>query len=79
MHLNKAEHYDRELISVENPDTTRPFPQWLQVVYFIMSIIMILAGIIVCVLYIPNKAGTPDPTQNSNPMGMGGNSPYAKN
>ena len=58
------EEQDRKLISVANPDTTRPFPQWLQIVYFILCCLMILGGIAACAICGASKAGYPDPAMN---------------
>ena len=60
--LSEAE--DRKLISVTWPDTTRPFPQWLQIVYFVLCCLMIVGGIVACVLCGSSKAGYQDPAMN---------------
>ena len=62
-------HADRELLFTENPDKDRPFPEWLQYIYFGLSCLMILGGIISCVMCAGNKAGHPNPELNDAGMG----------
>ena len=65
----------RKLISVDYNDTTRPFPRWLQIVYFIICCLMVLGGIAACVMCGASKAGYADVSMNVPGGATGGNVP----
>ena len=59
---------DRILLFVENPDTERPFPEWLQIIYFVLCCLMILGGLAACIMCCPNKAGPARPVLDESMM-----------